>query len=120
MAFLLDLPEAPRRELAARWGVEETTAALYQVMTDPAALTARHDALGVLTSLARGPASFDDLLASTPASRERLSAELDRLGSLGLVLRLPERDVAPRPARMPFGPEQLYVPPDVARVLAGA
>lgn len=119
MAFLLDLPDVPRRELATRWGVEETTAALYQVMTDPAALAARQDPLGVLSSLARAPASFDDLLAALPASRDRLAAELDRLGALGLVLRLPERDVAPRPARAPFGREALYVPPDVARVLPG-
>jgi hypothetical protein len=118
MAFLLDLPDAPRRELADRWGAQEGTAALYQVMTDPAALAVRRDAVGALELLARRPASFDDLLAALPTSRERLAAELDRLGTLGLVLVLPEGTVPPRAAHSPFGRQALYVPPDVVSALA--
>jgi hypothetical protein len=118
MAFLLDLPPGARRDLAARWGVQEGTAALYQTMTDPATLAARRDPLGALDALARRPAQIDDLLAALPTSRERLADELDRLGALGLVLRLPEGGAAPRAARAPFGQETLYVPPDVAAALA--
>ena len=33
MAFLLDLPSAARADLAARWGVEPSTGALYEAMT---------------------------------------------------------------------------------------
>src|SRR5687768_5224499 len=114
MAFLLDLPTAARRELAARWGVEETTALLYRAMTDPGTLEAQLAAVGptarrTLDLLARAPASIDEILAGAPTSRERLELELDALGALGLVLRLPEREVPPRPARAPFGSELLYL-----------
>ena len=124
MAFLMDLPPAARRELAARWGAEESTDLLYRTMTDPAHLSAAVDALGpgarsVLVHVARGSGAVDDLLARLPISRERLGAQLDGLGALGLVLRQPIGDGPPRLARAPFGGEPLYVPADVAAVLAG-
>jgi hypothetical protein len=111
MAFLLDLPPAARAELAGRWGVEATTVALYQAMTGPRVLDAEEQR--VLARLARESTSVEDLLAALPISRERLIARLDKLGALGLVLRVPPGDVPPRPARAPFGGEKLYVPSDV-------
>ncbi len=122
MAFLLDLPDAGRRELAARWGVEESTDLLYRTITDPAALDACLAVLGssaraALTRLARHPCSVDDLMAQLPTTAERLAADLDALGALGLVLRQPAGTAPPRPARAPFGDEPLYVPPDVVAAL---
>jgi hypothetical protein len=122
MAFLLDLPDAGRRELAARWGVEESTDLLYRTMTDPAALDARlgvlgHSARAALARLARRPSSLDDLVARLPTPAERVAADLDALGALGLVLRQPVGTAPPRPARKPFGDEPLYVLPDIAAAL---
>src|SRR5947209_2532847 len=122
MAFLLDLPAPNRRELAARWRVEESTDLLYRTMTDPSALSARVAALGApardaLTRLARRSGPVEDLLAALPVSRERLVGALDALGAYGLVLREPVGGAPPRPARAPFGEEVLYVPADVAAAL---
>jgi len=111
MAFLLDLPSAARADLAARWGVEPSTGALYEAMTAPRSLD--DDERVVLARLAREAMNLEDLLASLPLSRERLVARLDALGALGLVLRAPLGDAPPRPARAPFGAEKLYVPADV-------
>lgn len=118
MAFLLDLPPAPRAELAARWAVEETTAALHQAMTDGRRVERELERIGgqsrrALELLAREPASLDELLAGLASSRDRLEADLDQLGALGLVLRLPPGRLPPRSARAPFGADVLFVAGDI-------
>lgn len=125
MAFLIDLPVEPRRQLAERWQSGEATDALYRTMTDRAALRARVEEIDPLAlrlvAVLSGVSLMRDVIASrVAASDQRVDAIIESLARLAIVLEVPGGPQAsPRFVSPPYGEKLLYIPSDVSFHLRG-
>ena len=123
MAFLMDLPVEPRRQLAVRWQSGEAPDTLYRTMTDRAQLRARVEGIDPLATrlvsiLTESTLTRDVIASRIAASDQRVNAIIELLSDLGIVLEVPQGPQAsPRFASPHYGEKQLYVPSDLSVLL---
>ena len=123
MALLLDLPPERLSALAAIWGREADTVALFRAMTSADGLDrvlsgaelAHRRVLGVI---ARAPTTPLELQTRVALSVETIDAAVNWLAARGLVLALPGRaGGVPRQADSRATDRYLYVPGEIVTVL---